>query len=78
MQWSGNPALIMAPRGVIQPLIHFPVMVDGAVHILSPPNRPYYSDLTSLFRTQSASTVQQLCHSVIVLFVTGGVMLAVK
>lgn len=54
------------------------MMFDSVLHVSSAPNRPYYLDLTSLFRTQSASTVQQLCHTVILLFVTGGVMLGVK
>lgn len=53
-------------------------MFESVLHVLSAPNRPYYLDLTSLFRTQSASAVQQLCHIVIILFVTGGVMLDVK
>lgn len=71
-------SLKKASTGVIHPLIHFRVMFESVLHVLRAPNRPYYLDLTSLFRTQSGSAVQQHCHIVIILFVTGGVMLDVK
>lgn len=73
-----NFCFTKAPAGVIHTLIHFHVMFDSVLHVASAPNMPYYLDLTSLFRTQSVFTVQQLCHTVIILFVTGGVMLGVK